>query len=125
MTGGGFLLKAPTMRLIVRDERNQFNLQTRAYAECRAFSSLVGNEGPVGDVTVTLTRGPADSCDDDAMVICTIAAVAPGEVTEVQAVGRHAYAAIDRAVSLIRQTQRTPSGTPVRVRIAAPDCESV
>ena len=108
------------MALIVHDERKQFDQQTRAYAEYRAFSSLVGSDGPVGDVTVTLTRGPADGSDADATVVCTITVTtASGEVTEVQAVARHACAAIDRAGSLIRQTQPTASGTQTRTRTAA------
>jgi hypothetical protein len=105
------------MQLIVRDEHKQFNQQTHAYAEYRAFSSLVGNDSPVRDVMVTLTRGPADGSDDDAMVVCTIAVrTMSGDVTDVQAVGRHAYAAIDRAVSRIRQAQLTASGTQARTR---------
>jgi hypothetical protein len=94
------------MRPIVRDEHKQFSPQTRAYAEYRAFSSLVGSEAPVRDVTVTLARAPAEGSDDDGMAVCTVAVrIASGEVTEVQAVARHPYAAIDQAVSLIRQTQ--------------------
>lgn len=113
------------MRLIVRDERNQFNQQTHAYAEYRAFSSLVGHDDPVSNVTVTLTRAPGGGCDDDTTVVCTIAVrMASGEVTEVQAVARHAYAAIDRAVSLIRRTQSAPGGAPGRTGTAAADRES-
>jgi hypothetical protein len=100
------------MRLIVQDQRRRFDQQTHAYAEYRAFSNLVGNERSVADVTVTLAREPADGSDDDAMVVCTIAVrIKSGDVTEVQGVARHAYAAIDKAASLIRQIQLTASGT--------------
>ncbi len=103
------------MRLIVRDKHKQFNRQTHAYAEYRAFSSLVGSERRVSDVTVTLTRGPVDGTEDDGTVVCTIAiTMASDEVAEVQAVAPHAYAAIDRAVSLIRHTPLAADGRPVR-----------
>ena len=101
-------MKGPTMRLNVQDEGSRFNQQTHAYAEYRAFANLVGCDRSVGDVTITLAREPADGGDDDAMVVCTIALRVPsGEVTEVQGVARHACAAIDKAVSLIRRTQPT------------------
>lgn len=105
------------MRLSVRDERHQFNQQTHAYAEYRAFSSLVHADFPVDDVTVTLTRGPGnDEADHEGRIACTIAVrMASGDVVEARAVARHAYAAIDRAVSLIRR--RSPAtAVPVRAR---------
>ena len=66
-------------------------------------------------MTITLARGPADGSEDDGTVVCTIAiTMASGEVAEAQAVAAHAYAAIDRAVSLIRHTPSIANGTPVR-----------
>jgi len=103
------------MRLIVRDKHKQFNQQTHAYAEYRTFSSLVGSDGHVGDVTITLVRGPADGTEANGPIVCTIAAtMATGEVAKVEAMAAHAYAAIDRAVSLIRHSPISTHGTPVR-----------
>ena len=99
------------MRLNVQDQGSRFNQQTHAYAEYRAFLNLAGCDA-VSDVTITLAREPADKSDDDAMVVCTIALTVPsGDITEVQGVAHHVYAAIDKAVSLIRRTQPTASGT--------------
>jgi ATP/maltotriose-dependent transcriptional regulator MalT len=96
------------MRLNVQDQRRRFTQQTHAYAEYRAFSNLVACDRSVEDVTITLAREPADGSDDDAVVVCTIALRVPsGAVTKVQGVARHACAAIDNAVSLIRRAQPT------------------
>jgi ribosome-associated translation inhibitor RaiA len=112
------------MRLIVEDQRKRFDQQTHAYAEYRAFSNLVGNDKSVGDVTVTLAHEPADGSDVDAMVVCTIVVKMPsGDVTEVQGAARHAYAAIDKAVSLIRQTNQRRAAQQVRTQTAAIDRE--
>jgi ribosome-associated translation inhibitor RaiA len=92
------------MRLIVQDEQNEFSRQTHAYAEYRAFSGLVGHDADVADVTVELRR-PAGENErhDDERVVCTITVrMTSGEIERALAVTRHAYAAIDRAVSLLR-----------------------
>ena len=91
------------MRLTVRDEREDFNQQTCGYAEYRAFSTLVSRGDRVSDVTITLTRGRSK---DQALVVCTIAIeTASGETAEARAAARHAYAAIDAAVSRIAKVQ--------------------
>ncbi len=98
------------MRLTVEDDARQFDQQTHAYAEYRAFASLVGTDGSIEDVTLTLTRRSADVPEGDEEVVCTIAVrLGSGQVAEARAVERHAYAAIDRAVSLIRRTPRSRS----------------
>jgi ribosome-associated translation inhibitor RaiA len=95
------------MQLIVKDERGDFGPQTHAYAEYRAFSGLVICDGPAEAVTVTLARRAADAAEDEGTVVCTIRAeMASGEVVKARAVARHAYAAIDGAVSLVRQGRR-------------------
>ena len=95
------------MRVIVHDERNEFNRQTHAYAEYRAFSGLVGKDADVADVTVDLTQPPRDEDkEDNRTVVCTIAVrMTSGEIERARAMARHACAAIDRAVSLIRHRQ--------------------
>jgi hypothetical protein len=110
--------------MIVVDERNDFNRQTRAYAEYRAFSTLVGRDEVVGDVKVTLTRGPADGTEFEGNVACTIAVEMAGDFVEVQAVARHAYAAIDRAVAVLRRTPPIGSDTHGHSRSTRADCES-
>ena len=114
------------MRLTVRDERRQFNRQTHAYAEYRAFSGSLGTGVPVEEVTVTLIRRSAnDAARDEGRVVCTIAVtVASGDVVEARAVARHAYAAIDRAVSVIRHKPIVAARTPPRTRRAAAGGES-
>jgi ribosome-associated translation inhibitor RaiA len=113
------------MRLIVEDEAKQFDQQTHAYAEYRAFSSLVGTNGSIESVTLTLTRRSADAAEDDGRVVCTIAVrLTSGEVAEARAVARHAYAAIDRAVSLVRRTPSIVAATPVDDRNVSASRES-
>jgi hypothetical protein len=92
------------MRLTILDERQDFTRQTHAYAEYRAFSGLADREAPIEEVTVTLARREADEADTRDFVVCTIAVtLGTGEGAAVRAVAGHAYAAIDNAVSLIRQ----------------------
>lgn len=93
------------MRLLVHDERNIFSEQTRAYAEYRAFSGLIGSDEDVAHVLVTLRHRARDDARGDDPVVCTIAvARRSGGTEQVHAVARHAYAAIDRAVALIGRT---------------------
>jgi hypothetical protein len=99
------------MRLTVRDEPGHFDQQTHAYAEFRAFSSIIGSEVPAEHVTVTLSRGPASDGDDGERVVCTIAVtMTSGAVAEARAVANPACAAIDRAVALLRGIQSTAAG---------------
>jgi hypothetical protein len=96
------------MRLFVNNQRSQFDQQTCAYAEYRAFSSLVGTMEPVADVRITLTRRPAYGACQDGRIVCSIAVtMASGRATRAQAVSHHAYSAIDAAVSLVRTTVPT------------------
>jgi hypothetical protein len=89
------------MRLIVVDEHKHFSQQTHAYAEYRAFSGLAGTDDRARAITITLER--RDVADAEGSVVCTVAVTtSAGEGAEVRAIGRHACAAIDRAVSLIR-----------------------
>jgi hypothetical protein len=111
------------MRVTVRDQRHQFNPQTHAYAEYRAFSGLIGYDSPL-DVTVSLTRGPARG-REDGRVVCTIAVtLASGETAEVRAVARHPHAAIDKAVSLLQERSPRPSGRPDPLQTAAAEREN-
>jgi|GEM_PF-4584544 len=97
------------MRLIVVDEHHHFSQQTHAYAEYRAFSGLAGTDDRARAVTVTLERRHA--ADAEGSVICTVTVMTGGgEAREVRAIGQHACAAIDRAVSLIRQSHPVASG---------------
>jgi hypothetical protein len=106
------------MRLTIRDDHHQFDRQTHAYAEYRAFSSLVGTGGAVEQVTVSLARRP-DGPARDSHVACTVAVrLASGEVASVRAADRHAYAAIDRAVSLVRDAVPVAGHMRVRTRRA-------
>ncbi len=110
------------MRLTVRDEPGHFDQQTHAYAEFRAFSSIIGSEVPVEDVTVTLSRGPAS---DDDRVVCTIAVtMTSGAVAEARAVACPACAAIDRAVALLRRIQSPATGDSAVARSAPGERES-
>jgi ribosome-associated translation inhibitor RaiA len=96
------------VQLTVRDECRQFSPQTHAYAEYFAFSSLVGHDAAPESVTVTLTRERSVHGEDDDRVVCTVAVrMESGAVAEAHAVERHAYAAIERAVSLIRPAPAT------------------
>ena len=105
------------MRLTVHDERRLFNQQTHAYAEYRAFSRLADRADPIDEVAVMLTRGPADEAHPDGPVVCRVAVtLRSGEGAAAQAVAGHAYAAIDGAVSLVRQI---PLPAPGRRRRAA------
>jgi ribosome-associated translation inhibitor RaiA len=102
------------VQLIIRDELRQFSAQTHAYAEYRAFSRLVGFDADAESVTVTLAHEQSGHGEHDDRVVCTVALRrASGDVTEAHAVERHAYAAIERAVSLIRPV---PSLTRSRSR---------
>lgn len=103
------------MRLTIHDEREDFTRQTHAYAEYRAFSGLADREAPIEDVTVTLARRGGGEADIGS-VVCTIAVtLGTGEGAAVRAVAGHAYAAIDNAVSLMRQVplpaaEESPAG---------------
>ena len=115
------------MRLTIRDEPGHFDQQTHAYAEFRAFSSIIGSEVPVEDVTLTLSRGPAgdDDDDDDERVVCTIAVtMTSGAVAEARAVACPACAAIDRAVTLLRRIQSPATGASTIAQSARGDRES-
>jgi hypothetical protein len=109
------------MRLTVRDDCNQFNQQTHAYAEYRAFSRIVANDLPADEVLVSLASEPAADVEgNDASVVCRIVVtMQSGEVAEASATAAHAYAAIDRAVSLIRPGRAPRDG--LRHRWSAPD----
>lgn len=98
------------MRLVVRDERNEFNRQTHAYAEYRVFSSLADVAPPVEDVIVTLARCRRDERDGESgQAVCTIAIrTGSGELAAAEAVAGHVHAAIDRAASLIRRRCVSP-----------------
>jgi hypothetical protein len=113
------------MRLIVEDDAKQFDQQTRAYAEYRAFSSLMGDDDSIEDVTLTLARRSAEASEDDGRVACTIAVrLGSGAVAEARAVARHAYAAIDGAVSLVRRSLPIAAGTPIGARSVSASRES-
>jgi ribosome-associated translation inhibitor RaiA len=113
------------MRLIVEDDAKQFDQQTRAYAEYRAFSSLMGDDDSIEDVTLTLARRSAEASKDDGRVACTIAVrLGSGAVAKARAVARHAYAAIDRAVSLVRRSLPIAAGTPIGARSVSASRES-
>lgn len=94
------------MRTTVLDEGKHFDRQTHAYAEYRVFATLAGDGSSPRDVTITLTRMEAyDSSGSP--VVCTVAVTtACGELTQVHALERHAYGAIDRAAELIAKAVR-------------------
>lgn len=107
------------MRVLVRDQRDEFDEQTRAYAEYRAFSGLVGHGAEVSDVIVELGRRRRNDERDHERIVCMIAArLISGKTEHAEAVARHAYAAIDRAVSLIRRRPSLTAGTPGRTQVA-------
>jgi len=86
------------MQLTVRDVNRDFDQQTRAYAEYRAFAALAGRGEPIEQVTVTLARrgGPAGT------VACRIAVrLCSGEPIDVEAFAPRPYAAIERAAGLL------------------------
>ena len=70
-----------------------------------AVSGLVAHDGDGAEVLVELTRLSRD--DDEARhatIVCTIAVrLTSRDFDETSAVARHAYAAIDKAVSMIRR----------------------
>jgi len=60
---------------------------------------------------VAMQEGAKDAADAEGSVICTVTVMTGGgEAREVRAIGQHACAAIDRAVSLIRQSHPVASG---------------
>ena len=86
------------MQLTVRDVNHDFDQQTRAYAEYRAFAALTGRGQGIEQVTVTLANQDAPG----AAVACRIAArLCSGELIDVEAYAPHAYAAIERAAVLV------------------------
>ncbi len=104
------------MRVTVRDKSRQFDRQTLAYAEYRAFEGLASRCADTDAVTVTLARPIGDPVEDQGLVVCGIAVLAgTGEVFEVETVARHPCAAVDRAVSLIREESRAPVERPVEM----------
>jgi ribosome-associated translation inhibitor RaiA len=83
------------MHFTVRDDRQDFNRQTHAYAEYRAFAGLAGHREPIAGVTVTLER-------DAGTMRCAVAlTLRSGDVLGTEATGPHIYAAIDRAVAML------------------------
>jgi hypothetical protein len=88
------------MRLTVQDVKCDFDRQTHAYAEYRAFATLAGRADPIEDVTVTLARRGLEA--EEAQVSCAIAVrLRSGEVVGAEACAGRPYAAIDRAVRLV------------------------
>jgi hypothetical protein len=89
------------MRLTVHDVKCDFDRQTHAYAEYRAFATLAGRADPIEDVTVTLARRGLEA-EEEAQVSCAIAVrLRSGEVVGVEASAGRPYAAIERAVRLV------------------------
>ena len=86
------------MQLTVRDVNRDFDQQTRAYAEYRAFAALAGCGTPIEQITVTLAHRDAA----DGTVACRIAVRwCSGRLIDVEASAAHPYAAIERAVGLV------------------------
>lgn len=97
-----------TMRLTIRDESRHFDQQTHAYAEYRAFSTLAGHDRRFDEVTVDLTG--AEDGRPERRVVCRIAVtMRSGEAAEFRAAARHPYAAIDRALALVRGISVMPA----------------
>jgi hypothetical protein len=86
------------MQLTIRDVNHDFDQQTRAYAEYRAFAALAGCGTPIEEVTVTLAHHDAAG----GTVACRIAVRSySGRLIDVEAFAAHPYAAIERAVGLV------------------------
>jgi hypothetical protein len=88
------------MRIDVHDAGNEFDDQTRAYAEYRVFSTLANVADVVHDVGVDLTRA-ADAAETwtapDACACSVSIRLRSGCQLDVSSHGRHPYEAIDRA----------------------------
>lgn len=73
---------------------DDFDAQTRAYAEFRLFSALTRCNEAVEHVRVSLQHPPMER---DTVVCIVAIAMESGTVARVRARARHAYEAIDRA----------------------------
>lgn len=86
------------MRIDVRSTEGGFDDQTRAYAEFRIFAAMARFSRDIEEATVTL----AQPSGVGRAIRCAVSITLPGGARlHVNARGRHAYDAINRAVDRI------------------------
>ena len=93
------------MRIEVDGEDESSNAQTRTYAEYRVFAALARHTQCVRGARVALRRVERDGACDT--VICAVTVMLePSGYARTRACGRHAYAAINRAVERVGDLMR-------------------
>jgi hypothetical protein len=112
------------MRTTVRDAGRQFDRQTHAYAEYRMFSRLTQHpDWSAGEAQISLARIESGRAPAGA-VLCTVALTRTGDAAvRVHALGRHAYAAIDRAAALLARALVRRARVPVEPAALAATAE--
>jgi ribosome-associated translation inhibitor RaiA len=99
------LVPLELMHIEVIGEDESSSAQARTYAEYRVFAALARHTPRVRSARVVLRRRERDDTCDTVVCAVTVALVPSGSV-RTRACGRHAYAAIDRAVERIGDLMR-------------------
>jgi ribosome-associated translation inhibitor RaiA len=90
------------MRIDVHDTGNQFDEQTRAYAEYRVFSTLATLADSVHEIGVGLARAADAASTPRDVVVCSVSIrLRSGRQMDVASHAQHPYEAIDRAARQI------------------------
>ena len=95
------------VEVIAADESS--NQQARTYAEYRVFATLTRHSQYVRSAQIILQRGEHEGTCDTIVCIVTVALQPSGDV-RIRARGRHAYAAINRAVERTSDLMRRRAG---------------
>jgi len=95
------------MQPVVRDDANQFDRQTHAYAEFRLFTRFAAESGAVADAIVVLHRADVTGAGDPRTTCRITILTVDGATLAVTASEAHPYAAIDRAVAEIADALRS------------------
>jgi ribosome-associated translation inhibitor RaiA len=95
------------MRIDVKSPSREFDDQTRAYAEFRAFSTLARFNDAVEHANVSLKHLPAGLQS----VVCVVdVTLSDGTRARISARGAHPYSAINRAAERVSGVLRRHSG---------------
>ena len=93
------------MRIEVIGEDESSNAQARTYAEYRVFAALAQHTQYVRGAKVVLRRETRDGMCDNVVCAVTVA-LEPSGCVRTRVCGRHAYAAINRAVERLGDLMR-------------------
>ena|SRR5688572_17810803 len=99
------LLPVEPMHIEVIGEDESSSAQARTYAEYRVFAALARHTPGIRSARVVLRRHERDDTRHTVVCAVTVALVPSGSV-RTRACGRHAYAAINRAVERIGDLMR-------------------